>query len=707
MLRYLLRFLLSWLFQAKVIGFKEMRFDGPTIILPNHTSFLDAIFLYAFLPENVCYVVNTAMAEKISFVLKFINHIKIDPLNPYSLKKIVGVLKARKPLVIFPEGRITRTGSLMKIYSGIGFIAFRTNAAIYPVIFSGLQYSKVSRITDKMRSKWFPQVVMYADEVVRLEAGNSKSIKLQKKEIGDKILTVMENTMFKAKAYHETEINLFDELLRAGQLHGMDKVMAEDIGTTATYRKTIIGSYILGKKLGVTLVSEETVGVLLPNSIGHVVALFALFYTNKTPAILNFSAGVQNNLDCGENAGIKTILTSRTFVEKAKFEDYVNVLAGKFRIVYLEDLKMSISSMDKIVGLMKYLIKEKASVSGNRRLILFTSGSESKPKGVVLQHSSIRANIKQISCVIDYTHKDKMLNALPMFHSFGLTAGTLLPIMEGFEVFLYPSPLHYKIIPEISYDRNVTILLGTPTFLMGYGKYAHNYDFYSIRFVLAGGEKLKDEVRNLWQDKFGVRIFEGYGTTEMSPVLSFNTPMFNRKSTVGKFLPGIEWRTDAVDGIEGGGNLYVKGPNAMEGYLLHGKGFVPADEWYDCGDVVTVDEEGFITIKSRLKRFAKISGEMVSLDAVEKVAEGCFRTDRNAAINVVDNKKGEKIILYTLHKDATKQLLREYISQSGQSMLVMPTALRIVDKLPLLGSGKIDYVTLKTIAAKEVDDNAS
>ena len=704
MLRYLLRILLAWLFKARVIGFEQMRFDGPTIILPNHVSFLDAVFLYAYLPKDVVFVINTDIAQKLRFYLQFIDHIKIDPLNPYSLKRIIGVLKAGKPLVIFPEGRITRTGSLMKIYSGIGFIALRSNAAIYPVIFSGLEYSKFSRIQDKVQSKWFPEVSMYADKMIHLESGESKSIKLQKREIADKIRAIMENTMLKAKEYTTTEINLFNELLSAGKLHGMSKAMAEDISGKTTYRKTIIGSYVLGNKLRVALGSEESVGVFLPNSIGHVVTLFSLFYINKTPAVLNFSAGIQNNLDCGEAAGIKTILTSRAFVEKANFESYISQLAEKFTIVYLEDLKKTISSIDKILGLLKYIQKKKASHHGSRRLILFTSGSESKPKGVVLPHSSIRANIHQISCVIDYTHRDRMLNALPMFHSFGLTAGTLLPIMEGIEVFLYPSPLHYKVIPEIAYDRNITILLGTPTFLMGYGKYAHNYDFYNVRFALAGGEKLKDDVRNLWHDKFGIRLFEGYGTTEMSPVLSLNTPMFNRRGTVGKFLPGIQWRLESVEGIEEGGNLFVKGPNSMEGYLLHGKGFVPAEEWYNCGDVVTVDKDGFISIKSRLKRFAKISGEMISLDAVEKVAEGCFATDKNAAVNISDTKKGEKIILYTLHQDATKQLLREYISHNGQSMLVMPTTLRVVDKLPLLGSGKIDYVTLKALATKEMEN---
>jgi acyl-[acyl-carrier-protein]-phospholipid O-acyltransferase/long-chain-fatty-acid--[acyl-carrier-protein] ligase len=248
--------------------------------------------------------------------------------------------------------------------------------------------------------------------------------------------------------------------------------------------------------------------------------------------------------------------------------------------------------------------------------------------------------------------------------------------------------------------------LGTPTFLFGYAKYAHHYDFYSLRYVLAGGEKLKDEVRQIWQDKFGIRIFEGYGTTETAPVLSLNSPLFNRAGTVGRFLPGIEYRIDEVPGVEAGGNLLVKGPNVMAGYLLYGKGFIPAPEWYDCGDIVSIDHDGFISIKSRLKRFAKISGEMVSLDAVEKVAEQCFGTDCNAAVNVPDAKKGEKIILYTLHKNASKQTIREFMSRTRQSMLAMPAEVIIVDKFPLLGSGKTDYVTLKGLALKEAEKDA-
>lgn len=703
-MKAVLRIILKLLFGTRLTGKEQLSSSGPSIILPNHVSFLDAIFLYAYLPESACFVINTAIAAKISFILRWVNHITVDPFNPYSLKKIVRVIKEGRTVVIFPEGRITTTGNLMKVYSGVGFIALRTGAALYPVIFRGLEFSKFSRMKEKLKSRWFPRVVIYIGKPVQMNIAQAASFRLQKKEISDRILALLQQALFQARQQQESSSNLFDKLLEAGKLHGGSKIAAEDITGTVSYDKAIVGSYILGDKLQGILAKEETVGVMLPNSIGHLVALFSLFYLAKTPAILNFSAGPETNIDCSETAGVKTIITSRMFIEKGNFVELADRLAARFRIVYLEDVKGQVNLTNKLTGLYKYLTGKKAAGKGS--LILFTSGSESKPKGVVLRHENILANIHQISSVIDYTQRDKMLNALPMFHSFGLTAGTLLPVLNGLEVFLYPSPLHYKILPEIAYDRNVTLLLGTPTFLYGYARYAHHYDFYSLRYVLAGGEKLRDEVRQMWQDKFGLRIFEGYGTTETAPVLSLNSPLFNRAGTVGRLLPGIEHRIDEVPGIEDGGSLLVKGPNVMAGYILYGKGFIPAPEWYDCGDIVTMDSHGFISIKSRLKRFAKISGEMVSLDAVEKVAEKCFGTDRNAAINLPDAKRGEKIILYTMHKDASRQQLREAVSQTGQSMLTMPAEVIVVDKLPLLGSGKIDYVTLKGLAEKAVEENA-
>lgn len=694
-----LRFLLRLLFGTRIVGKERLCFAGPSLVLPNHVSFLDAVFLYAYLPGGTAFVVNTDVAAKFQFVLRWVRHVRIDPLNPYSLKEVIRLVREGRPVVLFPEGRITTSGGLMKIYGGVGFIAAKTGAALYPLILLGPERSKVSRIRDKVRSCWFPRVLLYVGEKTSLAADAEGHFHHQKAQSSERILALLQQTLFRARQARDEGVeNLFDALLAAARLQGGGKVMAADGGGSLSYRRALVASYVLGQRLRSGLKGEEPVGLLLPNSLGCLVTLFALCYLGKTPALLNFTAGEENNLLCSQTAGLQVILTSRAFLAKAGLEGVAARLGACCRLLYLEDLKESLGWREQLGGCRRYLAQKRAEAPG--KIILFTSGSESKPKGVLLRHRQLLANLNQIASVIDYSPRDRLFNALPMFHSFGLTAGTLLPVLHGLEVFLYPSPLHYKVIPELVYDRNITVLLSTPTFLQGYGRYAHPYDFHALRYVLAGGEKLKDEVRQLWQEKFGLRILEGYGTTETAPVLSLNTPLGCRAGTVGRLLPGLEWRLEAVPGLDAGGNLLVQGPNVMEGYLLHGRGFVPAPPWYACGDVVSVDRDGFLTVRARLKRFAKVSGEMVSLDAVEQLAAQCFGTEGHAAVNLPDVRKGERIVLYTVDKSASRQALRAWLARSGQSMLLLPAKIVVVPQLPLLGSGKTDYVRLKELAAQ-------
>lgn len=699
-LTFILKVLFQLCFRIEVRGLRSIDFSKPMILAPNHVSLLDAVVLLLFLPSSVTFVANTAIAKRFAFFLRFRKHITGDPLNPYSMRQMIRTIHNGNSLVIFPEGRITTTGGLMKIYSGVGYLAMRTRVSIYPIMIQGLERTPLSYLQGKIKLTWFPKVTLTVGTPFQIERKENVPMREQKAQASDFILQTFQKELFQARM--KPQVNLFNELLAAARTHGSTFEIAKDITAAVSYRKLLIASYVLATKFRSILPVNQTVGVLLPNSIAHVATLFSLFRIGTTPAILNFSLGVRTLLDCCETAGIQTILTSRQFIEKGKLDHLIEGLQSQVNFMYLEDIRESVSLPQKLSSLFLYLTRSRSHATNNE-LILFTSGSESKPKGVVLTHENLYANIQQARTAIDFTSRDKILNALPMFHSFGLTAGSLLPVLTGMAVFLYPTPLHYKVISELCYDQNVTILFGTSTFLAGYGRHAHPYDYYSLRYVFAGAEKLKDDVRLLWQDKFGVRIFEGYGATETSPILSLNTPLANKKGTVGRLLPGIACKIEPVDGITGGGHLLVQGPNVMKGYLIHGKGFVPAEEWYATGDLVEVDSTGFLTIKSRLKRFAKIGGEMISLNQVEELAAQCFGHSEFASIALSDARKGEKILLYTTDPEVRLDRLRAYLANQGYSPLLLPASIRVLNQLPLLGSGKTDYVSLKQTAENGED----
>jgi acyl-[acyl-carrier-protein]-phospholipid O-acyltransferase/long-chain-fatty-acid--[acyl-carrier-protein] ligase len=339
--------------------------------------------------------------------------------------------------------------------------------------------------------------------------------------------------------------------------------------------------------------------------------------------------------------------------------------------------------------------------SSDPAVVLFTSGSEGTPKGVVLTHENLQANRLQLQSILDFGLKDRMFNAMPIFHSFGLTAGTLLPLLSGMPVFLYPSPLHYRIVPELIYDRNATIVFGTDTFFNGYAKMAHPYDFYSVRLAVVGAEKLKEETIRKYYDQFGLRVMEGYGATETAPVMAVNTPMYFRRGSVGRLLPGIEYKLEPVPGVEEGGKLVVKGANVMAGYLRAsnpGVLEVPPDGWYDTGDIVRIDEDGFVFILGRAKRFAKIAGEMISLTAVETEINALWPGKMHALVTIPDERRGEQLVLFTTEPAAQRGAIQSYFKEKGLSELAVPKTIRVVEEIPLMGTGKVDYVKLKEMA---------
>jgi acyl-[acyl-carrier-protein]-phospholipid O-acyltransferase/long-chain-fatty-acid--[acyl-carrier-protein] ligase len=711
------RMLLTLLYRVEVVGMENYYKAGKkTLIVANHASFIDPAIISSYLPTRLTFAIDAYIAQSwwLKPFLSFLRAYPIDPTHPMAMKTLIDKLKQNNHVVIFPEGRLTVTGSLMKIYEGPGMIADKADSTLLPIRLEGLQFSRFSYMRGKLRLKLFPKIKMVIFEPQKLNIPDEISGRERRYLIGDRLYDIMSNMMF---AGSELDKTIFECLLTARSKFGGDYKIIEDVEKNKlSYNKLIAASFVLGKKIKKIVGDERNIGILLPNMVGSMVTFFACLAYLRVPAMLNFSTGIKNLLASCKAAQINYVLTSRAFIEKGRLQTTVDALiADGIKIIYLDDIKKDVRLTDKLIGAYKGVFanrffaenaEEFASNSNNLlnepAVILFTSGSEGIPKGVVLSHSNILSNIQQLTSRVDFSSADKVFNALPIFHSFGLTAGSILPIISGVKVYFYPSPIHYRIIPEVIYGNNATILFGTDTFLAGYAKYAHAYDFYSIRYVFAGAEKLREETRRLWMENFGIRIFEGYGTTEASPAVAVNTPMQSKFGTVGRFLPNIQYTIEKIDGINEGGKLVIKGPNIMMGYLRHDKpGILQRPSyvingkkqygWYDTGDIVTVDEQGYITIKGRQKRFAKIGGEMVSLTSVEEAINKLWPENDNAIINVNDDKKGEALVLFTNRPSPEREEIVNYLQKENLSEIYIPKMIIFMEEMPVLSTGKIDY----------------
>lgn len=718
LIKKIFRLILSTLYRVKVNGLENYYAAGDrVVIVANHTSLIDALLLAAFLPDKLTFAVNTQAAKKwwIKCFLNLVDAFPVDSTNPMSIKTLIEFVQQNKRCIIFPEGRLTMTGSLMKIYEGPGLIADKASALLLPICIQGAQYTHFSRLKGKVRIRWFPEITLtiFPPETISVPAEIKGRQRRQK--IGLKLYDLMTHVMFASSSYEKT---LFSSLIDTQETHGPKHEIMEDIERKPiNYKKFILRCFILGEMIAQQTEPREYVGILLPNMISTAITFFAMHAFLRVPAMLNYSTGAANIVNACKIARIRTVYTSRLFISLAQLTNVANELKKVgVTLIYLEDVAAAVKVTNKLKGFILSLSPRFAYQFINRKIddlnnpnqpaiVLFTSGSEGKPKGVVLSHSNIQANRCQLSTCIDLTGSDKIFNALPIFHSFGLTGGMLLPLLSGIKAFFYPSPLHYRIVPELVYDTNATILFGTDTFLANYAKYANPYDFYSVRYIFSGAERLHHETQKVWSQKFGVRIFEGYGATEASPVIATNTPMQNKEETVGRFLPGINFQIHAIPGIENGGELVISGPNIMLGYLCATQPgiIIPPDKgWYSTGDIVNVDAGGFVTIKGRAKRFAKIAGEMVSLPMVEEYISELWPEFQHAVIHVPDHKKGEQLILYTTYDKASREEIVGFVKKHHIGEITIPRKIFVLKKMPLLGTGKIDYTALKEQASSDL-----
>ncbi|NKB36716.1 MAG: AMP-binding protein [Gammaproteobacteria bacterium] len=714
--KFLLRCLLRLLYRVDVRGMEHYHETGDRVlIVANHTSLLDGLLLYAWLPETPTFAINTQIAEKRIFkpFLMFVNLFIMDPSSPLSIKSMIKFIKENNKAVIFPEGRITTTGSLMKIYEGPALIADKADASILPIALDGCQHSPFSYLGDQQKIVLFPKICITVLPAKKISIPNEIQGHARRKAATLFLHRLMYEMVYSTFDYRRT---VFSAFLEAAKKNDFRRVVLEDINRTPlTYRQLLTRTFILAREIKKETVIGEHVGLLLPNVSTTIVCYLALQFLNRVPAMLNYSAGVQILISACETANIKTVYTSRAFIENGGFTELAQELEQHVELHYLEDTGKRISIFKKILGLARsyypnlhYSSNSKNTDPDSAATILFTSGSEGLPKGVVLSHANMLSNYAQGKCYIDFGPRDVMFNCLPLFHSFGLNVGCLMPLLAGSKTFLYLTPLHYRIIPELIYELGATIFFAANTFMKGYAHHAHPYDFQSLRYALAGAEKLREDTQKLWMEKFGIRILQGYGVTETSPVIAANTPMMNRSDSVGHIIPGMEYKIEKVDGIEDGGRLLVKGPNVMKGYLIHdsnGEIQVPSasygEGWHDTGDIANVDDEGFFYIQGRAKRFAKIGGEMVSLLAVEELATQTWPEYVHAAVSLPDDRKGEKIVLITNCLDGSRKKIQETAKHMKYGELYVPKKVVLAEELPLLSTGKIDYVSLTELALNE------
>lgn len=701
MIKPVVRWMLQKAFRIEIEGLEHLQnLPERTIIICNHVSYLDVPILAAFLPGNYSFAIDTHVAKK--RMVRLIRHLapyyEIDPGNAMKMKGLIRAIQQGDHCIIFPEGRITNTGHIMKIYDGVVLLAERTQAHILPLHIDGAIFSITSRPTGhpkiffpKIRIKILPPSL--PPTYAHLELKEQRT--LQRLWIFDQLT--------EAKAFCRPVDNLYEMIRLSMKEMGSKRVVLEDISQEPlSYGAIFLKTEVLSQVLASALPSGKTVGVLLPNVQGKVISILALYRLGKVPALLNYSAGTKNMLSAALTAECACILTSRSFIEKANLEESISAFtAHHIPLIYTEELKHKLSVTHKIKGAVTHHINQWkkrvcATNPEDAAVVLFTSGSEGTPKGVVLSHANIVHNIHQSMALAGLVPDDIIFNVLPMFHSFGFTLGTLAPLLIGCRVFLYPNPRHYHHVVELIYNHQATIMIGTNTFLLAYQKVADVHDFQSLRRVYVGGEKLSQETCSLWFNKFGIRLLEGYGTTECSPVVTINTATHNKPGAVGRLMPGMSYRLEPFEGRPEGGVLCLQGPNIMKGYLYaHQPGVLhPSEPWYSTGDVVTIDDYGFITIVDRAKRFAKIGGEMLSLTAIEHEIHTLWPDYLHAVISVAEEHKGERLILYTTHPDADRKRLIEHFNHQGLSNLSIPGTIQIIEQMPVLGTGKVDYQSL-------------
>ena len=725
LLRLLLWFATHTIYRMDIVGAEKVPARGGALLVPNHASMADAALVIAAIDRPVRFMMFKDSYEH-PFVKPFAKILGVIPISSnqgpremiHSLREATRALQNGEIVCIFPEGQMTRIGQMMPFRRGMERVLKGLDkdatVPVIPVHIDGIWGSVFSFSGGKFFWKW-PRKIPYP---VRVTFGEPLPPSVTATEARNSVLELGADAFARRKPLMKTIPRYFLQTVRR---HPLRFAMADFRTAKLNFFFALTKTIFLARRLRPLWADQKHVGVLLPPSIGGALVNLAAMFAGKVPVNLNYTASQPVVDSCAEQSGITTTITSRAFLEKIKIQP-----PGK--AVYLEDLAEKPRSSEKIVSLIAALFFPARSIeklAGAKQkptlddlaTIIFSSGSTGDPKGVLLTHFNIASNVEQLNQVFMLHRDDRILGILPFFHSFGFTATLCLTTAVGIGCVYHPSPLDARSIGALVSKYRVTLLIATPTFLRAYTKRCAPEDFGSLRYVIAGAEKLPAQVSEAFEDQFGIRPLEGYGCTECSPVVAVNTMDFRaaffrqvgaKRGSIGHPLPGIVLRTvdpetQAILQANQAGLLLVRGPNVMQGYLNKPEktSEVLRDGWYNTGDIATIDEDGFVRITDRLSRFSKIGGEMVPhIKVEEKLQELSAAPEQVFVVTAVpDEKKGERlIILHTLGDEA----LKEVLAKLGELELPAlwkprPDQFRKIETMPYLGTGKLDLRRVKEL----------
>ena len=731
LLRLVLWFATITVYRIRVRDRENLPQRGGALLVCNHMSWVDALLLSAASERPIRFLMFKDIYEH-PLVYPFARLGRAIPISSQqrprdmirSLREASDAIRAGEVVCIFAEGQITRIGHLLPFRRGFERIMKGVEAPIVPVALDGVWGSIFS--FERGRFLWkMPKKIPYPVTVSFGTPLPSSATALEVRQ------AVEELSAEAATERMRTLPPLDAELVRTARRHPFRFAMADGQRGNIRFYAALTGAILLARRLRRHWQDQKMVGILLPPSVPGALVNHAALMLGKVPVHLNYTMSSEGAASCARQCGLETVLTAQAFLDKLKLE-----VPG--RPLLLEQITAGAGFAEKLTAaamawlMPRWLLFRALGRTGASRLedtatIIFSSGSTGEPKGVVLSHGNVAANIEQITQSFALTSHDRLLGILPFFHSFGFTVTLMLPAVEGLGVVYHVSPLDSRAIGALVEQYRVTFLLSTPTFLQAYMRRCSPEQFGSLAYVLVGAEKLPERVALAFEDAFGLRPLEGYGATECSPVVAVNAPDFRgpgfrqvggKRGHIGHPLPGISVRIVDAEALERGetvlmpagqpGMLLVRGPNVMQGYLNRPEKTADAlrDGWYVTGDVAMRDEDGFLTITDRLSRFSKIGGEMVPHGRVEeKLHELAGTTEQTFVVAAVpDERKGERlVVLHTLPDDKLKECL-EKLPGCGLPNLWIPRADNFfrVEALPYLGTGKLDLRRARELALGSV-----